>query len=151
MQGILNDSQIDSLLRSELVGRLACSADGRPYVVPVVYAYDGDYIYSHTREGKKIQMLRENPQVCFEIDQVDDLANWRSVLLNGEFQELDDNGKASENAIRLLTNRMMPFKVGESSLPRFGMEKLPHMIGSSTNLVTYRIKITDRSGRFEKE
>lgn len=151
MLGILNELQIDMLLRSELVGRLGCCANDKPYIVPVAYAYDGNFIYGHTREGKKIHMLRENPSICFEVDHVDDMANWRSVLINGEFQELTENKKESENALRLITNRMMPFKSGESSLPKFGMDKLPQLIRPTTNLVTYRIKILERSGRFEKE
>ncbi len=151
MLGILTDEQIDSLLKSELVGRLGCCVNNQPYIVPVAYAYDGDYIYGHTREGKKIDILRKNPLTCFQVDSFDDMANWRSTVINGEFEELKGNSKEHENALRLLTSRLMPFKNGESSLPKFGMEKLPNLIRPNINLVTYRIKILERSGKFEKE
>ncbi|MBL7709984.1 MAG: pyridoxamine 5'-phosphate oxidase family protein, partial [Chitinophagaceae bacterium] len=45
MLGELNDKQIDSLLNTQLVGRLGCHAGGITYVVPVTYIYDnGDII-----------------------------------------------------------------------------------------------------------
>ncbi len=150
MLGVLNDVQINALLTSELVGRLGCSLNNQPYVVPVAYAYDGDYIYGHTSEGLKIEMLRKNPLVCFEVDRIDDMANWRSVIIIGKFQELLLNEVEAKDALRLITNKMMPFTSGESSLPKFGMEKPPSMIKPNISLVTYRIKILERSGRFEK-
>ncbi len=53
MLGKLRDSQIDTLLISQIIGRLGCRADNHTYVVPVTYAYDGEYVYGHTQEGKK--------------------------------------------------------------------------------------------------
>jgi len=41
MLGVLSDEQIDQVLRSEVVGRIGCHDAGRPYVVPITYAYDG--------------------------------------------------------------------------------------------------------------
>jgi nitroimidazol reductase NimA-like FMN-containing flavoprotein (pyridoxamine 5'-phosphate oxidase superfamily) len=151
MLGILDEQQIDTFLRSKLIGRLGCSSQDNPYVVPIAYAYDGEFIYGHTQEGKKIDLLRKNPKVCFEVDQIDDLANWRSVVIHGEFEELNTDQKALEHALRMITNRMTPFKSGESSLPHYGMEKSSYRLKPQTKLVTYRIKILERHGRFEKE
>lgn len=59
---------IDSLLYRACVCRLALSRDNMPYVVPLCFGYDGRYLYFHSaRTGMKIDILRENPQVCFEI------------------------------------------------------------------------------------
>jgi len=60
------------VLTSQLIGRIGCHADNVTYVVPVSYVYDGDSIYSHTHEGMKINMMRENPDVCFEADKHED-------------------------------------------------------------------------------
>ena len=53
----------------ETLGRLnyahlACSRDDEPYVVPVHYAFDGDYVFIYTTEGKKSGILDSNPKVC---------------------------------------------------------------------------------------
>jgi nitroimidazol reductase NimA-like FMN-containing flavoprotein (pyridoxamine 5'-phosphate oxidase superfamily) len=69
------------------VGRLGCSTDGKMYIVPVTFVYDGTYIYAHSKEGLKIKMMRNNPSVCFEVDIIDNLTNWRSVILWGEYEE----------------------------------------------------------------
>ena len=68
-----------------MIGRIGCSANGLTYVVPISYAYDNRYIYAHSKEGMKIQMMRLNPMVCFEIDTMDDLENWQSVVVWGRF------------------------------------------------------------------
>ncbi len=148
MLGVLNNEQIDTLLRSELVGRIGCHGEGMTYIVPVAYAYDGESIYGHTREGLKTKLLDENPVVCFQVDAIDDMANWRSAILHGKFEKLE--GEASQAALQLLANRMMPFRSGESSLPKFGMEKLHTQIKPLTPFTTYRINILEKSGRFEK-
>jgi nitroimidazol reductase NimA-like FMN-containing flavoprotein (pyridoxamine 5'-phosphate oxidase superfamily) len=49
--GTLDVKQIEHLLRSETVGRIGVHADGRTYLVPTSFVYDGDAIYGHTAEG----------------------------------------------------------------------------------------------------
>ena len=68
MLGELTSDQIEHLLHSEVVGRIGCHAAGRTYVVPVNYAYDGEFLYGHAADGMKLQMMRENPELCFEVD-----------------------------------------------------------------------------------
>lgn len=131
------------------MGRLGCHAHGMTYIVPVAYVYDGECIYGHTREGLKTELLAENSSVCFQVDAIDNMANWRSAIVHGQFEQLEGND--SKMALQLLANRMMPFKGGESSLPTFGMEKLHTQLKPTTSLMAYRIVIRDRSGRFEKD
>jgi len=47
------------------------SQSGLTYVVPVIYAYDCDGLYVASIEGQKASMMRENPSVCFEVDEYD--------------------------------------------------------------------------------
>ncbi len=66
---IANRSEIDEIIRGCEVCRLGFAAGGAPYVVPVAFGYDGGSLYFHTaRKGKKIDCIRENPRVCFEMD-----------------------------------------------------------------------------------
>ena len=81
MLGKLNDAQINNVLASQVIGRLASSDGKLPYVVPVTYCYDGKYIYGQTNEGTKLNILRKNPNVCFEVDKMIDLWNWQSVIV----------------------------------------------------------------------
>jgi nitroimidazol reductase NimA-like FMN-containing flavoprotein (pyridoxamine 5'-phosphate oxidase superfamily) len=98
----LSRSEIDAFLHEELVGRIGCHAGGRTYVVPLIYAYDGQSVYAHSIEGRKLAMMRANPDVCFEVDRYED-GSWRSVIAEGIFEELD--GPAAERALALLAAR----------------------------------------------
>lgn len=55
-------------------------------MVPITYAYDGESLLGHSADGLKLRMMRRNPVVCVEIDHMDDLANWRSVIAQGRFE-----------------------------------------------------------------
>ncbi len=148
MLGELNADQIEHVLRSEIVGRIGCHAEGRTYVVPVTYVYDGQHIFGHTREGMKTRFMRENPDVCFEVDRMDNLANWESVIVWGTYEEL--HGKAANAAMDLLINRFMPLLMSETALPAHALHPSGKPIDTSDfRGVVYRITITEKTGRFE--
>lgn len=150
MQGELTHEQIENVLRSELTGRIACHAEGRTYVVPVSYAYDGENIYVHSGSGLKIRMMRENPSVCFEVEQIDDLANWRTVLGWGTFEELE--GPEELRARKRLTERFGPFVTSETARPSTGprsAEESPDESGAKRSIF-YRIHLDEKTGRFER-
>jgi uncharacterized protein len=60
---------IEEILRRATVCRLGLCEDNLPYVVPVCYGYKDNALYIHCGpEGKKLEMLRKNNNVCFEVD-----------------------------------------------------------------------------------
>jgi nitroimidazol reductase NimA-like FMN-containing flavoprotein (pyridoxamine 5'-phosphate oxidase superfamily) len=150
MLGTLTDGQIDRLLRAETVGRLGCHAGGRTYVVPVTYVYDGSAIYGHTGDGMKVRMMRENPEVCFEVDRMESLANWQSVIVWGRFEEL--RATAAAHAMGLLMDRLLPLVTSETAVPSHGLDpSAVHRADvAGRHAVVYRIVISERTGRFEK-
>jgi nitroimidazol reductase NimA-like FMN-containing flavoprotein (pyridoxamine 5'-phosphate oxidase superfamily) len=77
-------------------------AGGETYVVPIIYAWDGECIYVQTVEGRKVEMMRENPQVCFETDDYE-RGSWRSVIVDGTYEEL--RGDDAERALDVLRER----------------------------------------------
>jgi len=99
----LDEREIDACLRRQRVGRVGCHAGGRTYVVPVIYVWDGECVYVQSIEGRKIQMMRANPHVCFEVDQYEPDGSWRSVILEGTYEELE--GGRAEAALALLVQR----------------------------------------------
>jgi uncharacterized protein len=147
MFGKLNTDEIEALIKRQFIGRIGCHTGDTTYVVPISFAYDGTYIYSHTYEGMKIQMMRKNPKVCFEVDDTKNLANWQSVIAWGVFEELVE-GPEREAAVRLLESRALPFISSEtmhlSSLWPFDSPKPNEIDG-----IIFRIKLTEKTGRFE--
>ncbi len=147
MLGNLSDTQIQTVLHTQMVGRIGCHADGITYVVPISYAYDGEYIYCHTKEGKKISMMRKNARVCFQVDEMTDMANWKSVLLQGTFEELKKKEEIN-HAMHNLMNRYLPIISSVTThlgnLWPFQNDDYSDMEG-----IVFRIRITEQSGRFE--
>ncbi len=145
----LTTHEQQELLSSQLIGRLACYADGQIYITPLSYAYTADgYIYIHTYEGKKLQMLRQNGALCFQVDDMKDLSNWKSVILWGKFEELTTPEDRAV-ALGVLSGRALPFISSET------MHLSPHWPFGSDNQTSvggifFRIKITEMTGRCER-
>ena len=61
--------EIDRIIKSTEVCRIAYADQNIPYITPVSFGYDGEYIYVHTAtKGRKIDFLKKNSYVCFEFE-----------------------------------------------------------------------------------
>ncbi|KAA9041117.1 pyridoxamine 5'-phosphate oxidase family protein [Ginsengibacter hankyongi] len=150
MLGELNEMQINNFLVSQAVGRIACSDGKKPYIVPVTYVYNGKDIIGQTTEGKKLHIMRNNPNVCFEVDSMNNMANWRSVIINGVFNEL--KGVAATKARNYLFNHIWPY-LTSSTIHSHEHEPPVSDIDDSNRIkpVMFRIKVKEKTGRFEKQ
>lgn len=149
MIGKLNSDQIDQVLQMQVFGRIACYSNNKPYIVPVSYAYDGKYLYVHSREGLKVQMLRSNPETCFQVDIIDNLASWRSVIVWGTYEELKSI-PAQENAKQMLDNRFSPLHTSHSISRSPDNIHPPQSVEKKLKAVYFRIKIKEKTGRYER-
>lgn len=132
MIAALSRTEVDALLREHVVGRVGCHAGGLAYVVPVIDAYGGDSRYVASAGGQKIRMMRQNPGVCFEVDECE-AGSWRSAIVQGVYEEF--RGAGAEHAIELLAARC----------GRAGGSRRHGSHGSST--VCFRIRIREATGR----
>lgn len=93
------------------MGRLACSFENQPYIVPFSFAYDGkSYLYAFSTVGQKIRWMRENPLVCVETDEVENQEDWTTLVVFGRFEELPDEPEYESRRIfahELLSRRPM--------------------------------------------
>jgi len=79
----------DLLARVEY-GRLATVHQNQPYVVPIYFGYDREYLYGFTSVGRKVECMRANPLVCVEVDDIVSHFRWSSVVVLGHYEELPD-------------------------------------------------------------
>ena len=132
---VLPEAEIERLLRTAIVGRIACAAPevegGRPFLVPLAYGYDGAAIYAHSGPGRKIRTLRRNPLACFEVDTAEAADRWASVICDVTYEELTDPA-ARAAGLRVIYPEPSP---------------VPELAPGS---VVYRLVITQRSGRSER-
>jgi uncharacterized protein len=132
---VLPDDEIERLLRTALVGRIACCATGidgeaRPYLVPLAYGYDGESVYAFSGPGRKIHIMRAQPKISFEVDEAVAADRWRSVIADGEYEELiDDAGRKLAHVVLFGEN---------SEFPDFTPDQ-----------IVYRLRLTRKTGRFE--
>jgi nitroimidazol reductase NimA-like FMN-containing flavoprotein (pyridoxamine 5'-phosphate oxidase superfamily) len=102
----------------------------------------------HSKEGHKIEVMRKNPRVCFEVDGIEGMTNWRCVIVHGTFVELKSEAERADG-LRILKARLMPYLLSETMRPQ-GFDNAPLSIEKDRRPVVYRIEISNMTGRFEK-
>jgi uncharacterized protein len=138
----MTPDEIEQFIAAETVARIGCHAGDETYVVPVAYAKSRDAIYAFSHEGRKLQMMRENPSVCVEFDAVSHLGSWRSVIAWGTFEEL--RGHDAELGTTILHERLASLATDPESRRR-----LDEALGKEPQPVVYRIVIERATGRVE--
>jgi len=142
MLGDLNKGELIKFLEKQVIGRLGCHANGETYVVPINYVYKDNAIYGHSGNGKKIDMMRINPKVCFEVDEIIDTFRWTGAILNGNFIELF--GEERQQAMQGIIHRIMPLTDRPSEEPSHGINPEKH-----NQIIVYKIVLTSVSGKYE--
>ena len=143
----LDKEESIQVLENNYLGYLAYISKGRPYIVPITYYYDKENIttISYSGVGHKIEAMRINEEVSMIVDEVESLSNWKSVLVQGRFEEL-----TGTDARYLLHE----FSEGVKNIIRRKEKKHPQFISefsskiSSEDLpVVYRVKIEEITGK----
>ena len=66
---ITNITEIEAIIQKAEVCRLGLAVDNTPYIVPVFFGYENNCLYIHCgKEGRKLDMIRQNNTVCFEME-----------------------------------------------------------------------------------
>ncbi len=130
-----------TFLATASLGRLGCSLNDQPYVVPIYFTYEPGYLYVLSTLGQKIEWMRANPQVCVQVDEVVNQSQWTSVIARGAYQELSEPQYTDEreHAQKLLGKRYRWWQnpLGERQL-RVGDQLI--------NPLFFRIHIDSMSG-----
>jgi len=147
MVGNLSEKAIEHLLMSQLVGRIGCQSNSKMYIVPICYAYSENCIYARTFEGMKLEIMRENSSVCFQLEQLETMGDWQSAICWGEFEELTEPSKRNKG-LKIIQNRVSGI-MGDMRL-----QLSPHWPFSVNNKddidgVIFCIHISEKTGRFE--
>jgi hypothetical protein len=109
----MTQKEIEQFLACARVGRIGlCLEDGHPYTVPVGFVYADGKIFFHTcTKGLKMKALRENANVCFEVDEsLSDASMYKSVIMFGNAKIIDDKKKM----IPYLQKLIDKYRVSES-------------------------------------
>lgn len=96
-----------ALIKRQWLARIGCADRNVPYVIPVQYSYSGDKLYGFTLPGKKLDIMRRNPHVCVQIDQLKNRHSWKSVVVDTRFVDLstEECREEKDQAWSLLAKR----------------------------------------------
>lgn len=134
----LDAQECVALLDRHVVGRLALSHKDRVEIVPIHYIHDDGWLYCRTAVGMKLEVASHNRWVAFEVDEIDGLFDWRSVVVKGGLYLLRKDGSEHERAIYdkgvALVRRLVP----EALTPK---DPLPE------RAILFRIHVDELSGR----
>lgn len=86
---VLSEEDSYERLKSEQLGRLVVRRKDDMDIFPVNYVCDGKNVYFRTAEGNKLFTVNLNPDVLFEVDNVEDDHAW-SVVLKGRAELVVD-------------------------------------------------------------
>jgi pyridoxamine 5'-phosphate oxidase family protein len=91
------EEEAEFLLKGRL-GRIATvSPKGQPHAVPVVYEFDGHYLYFggwNLRQSLKFKNIEQNPRVAFVVDDLESTTPWRprGIEVRGKAEIIEEDG-----------------------------------------------------------
>lgn len=121
-RGRTDRAELNALLDQVPWGTLVAVRDGRPFVVPMLFARDGDRLLFHGSTGAGLlRYVALGGPVAFSVTSIDGIvvahttfsssANYRSVVIHGQVEVLADGDRW--DALDLLSNRMLPGRTDE--------------------------------------
>ncbi|HKW48055.1 MAG TPA: pyridoxamine 5'-phosphate oxidase family protein [Gemmatimonadaceae bacterium] len=137
----LSRAECESLLERNKVGRLAFTFHDRVDIEPVHYLYADGWLHGRTSTGTKVATLLHHPWVAFEVDEVQGLFDWQSVVVHGAVYIPDVDGSASDRSAYMgtleLIRELVPDALEESD-------------PTPARQVLFRIHVDEMTGRESK-
>ncbi|BCH24227.1 hypothetical protein MesoLjLc_38910 [Mesorhizobium sp. L-8-10] len=146
----LSALECSKILASERLAHLACVDGRQPYLVPIYFVYSDHHLYSFSMPGHKIDCMRSNPHICLQVDERGQGPGWKSVIVQGRYQELDVSPelvREREHAWSLLSKH--PFWWEPGSLKPIG-QAVPRSADHYEHIY-FRVLIDSVTGREAKD
>jgi nitroimidazol reductase NimA-like FMN-containing flavoprotein (pyridoxamine 5'-phosphate oxidase superfamily) len=81
----LQPAECVALLGRNWIGRIAYSYQDRVSIEPIHYVFDDPWIFGRTSAGSKLLTLAHNRWCAFEVDEINGLFDWVSIVVKGQF------------------------------------------------------------------
>lgn len=138
-----------AILDQGLVAHVGFVADGRPMVIPMAYARDGNRIYIHG--ARKTRVIKENGDqpVSLSVTHIDGLVvaksgfnssvNYRSCIVHGTARAVTDRAEF-DRALWLITDHLMPGRSGEVRPSTAQEEKATGVLAIEVEAMTVKVR-----------
>ena len=84
----MSPAEVTAFLEKSSYGHFCVCREGRPYVVPVHFAFRAPHLYIYTTLGMKTEFIAANSEVCLQAEEVKDAQHWRSVVITGKAERM---------------------------------------------------------------
>lgn len=135
----MSSKEILDLLQKKGYGHLGCIHKGKPYVTPMHFYLKDEDIYIFTTEGMKSHDMDADPDVCLQVEEIQDSEHWRSVIVTGRAEHIKEQQEIDQ-AIQFI-------KTQNSTLSPAINRTWIDAEGRAENIEIYRIHPTEMSGR----
>jgi nitroimidazol reductase NimA-like FMN-containing flavoprotein (pyridoxamine 5'-phosphate oxidase superfamily) len=99
----MTEAEIEQFLYEQGHGILSLADDADAYGVPISFGFDGDLLYMSLLEfgedSRKIGYLEETDTACLTTYDVSTRFDWKSVVVRGEFREVDEDNEEYMDSI----------------------------------------------------
>jgi nitroimidazol reductase NimA-like FMN-containing flavoprotein (pyridoxamine 5'-phosphate oxidase superfamily) len=92
----LSPQECVEIISRNRLGRIAFSFHDAVDIRPISYAYDKGWIFGRTSPGDKLETLRHNQWVAFEVDEIAGAFDWVSVIARGSFYTTGPEGSMAD-------------------------------------------------------
>ncbi len=143
----LTQEECLALLADNYIGRMAYITEGRAEVIPITYYYDPvqHAVISYSGEGHKIEAMRRNGSVSFQVDEISALDKWRSVLLYGTYEEL--SGMDAKYQLHKFSEEVKKIVLRKENSTLHFIREFSSKTETSGIPIVYRLKITEVHGK----
>jgi len=137
-------TELESIIFSASLCHLSMVDDGKPYVVPLNFGYANGALYFHSApEGRKIDVIRKNPEVCFNFVGRYDLVTGESACsYSARYTSVIGTGTA-----RIITDREEKGKGLEILMKQYSDEEYDFTQEKLDGVVVIRVEIGTLIGK----
>lgn len=134
----LDERQCNAILDENRVGRIAYAFHEQVEIAPIHYVRRGKWLYGRTAPGTKLTTLSHAPWVAFEVDEIEGMFEWRSVVVHGAFYALKPGGTSYD---------VGAWETGIEALRDMLPQTFKHTDPIPFRMVMFRISIDRMTGR----
>ena len=127
VRGHYDRATVHAILDEGLVAHVGFVVDGRPVVLPMTYARDGETVYLHgSRRARLLELCSGGAPVCVTVTLLDGLVlarsafnhsmNYRAVVIHGHARLLDGEAEQAR-AMAVLVERLVPGRTADAREP----------------------------------
>ena len=135
---------METIIRGAKICRLGLCENEQPYIVPLCFGYEDKNLYFHcATEGKKLDILKSNNNVCFEMDidpglmEADEACNWGFT-----YKSIIGFGRA------LIVNDVeMKCRALDLIMKHYTQGSFTYSAESLDNIVIIRVEIEEMTGK----